>query len=169
MPIGTLTNSTQRQSAYGPGRQQPRRGGRETARKRRGREQQQPDDEHPSPAEKVARPAAQQQQSAEGQRVGIGDPLQTAAGESKCRLNVRQCHIHDRRVEHDHELGSRDDEQRHAEMAAAALGAGLAGSGKCRCHAIDAADLNPDRRPASEPSFICSPRVRRPPALLPGE
>jgi hypothetical protein len=42
-------------------------------------------------------------------------PLQAAAGKVQRVLDVRQRHVHDRRVEHDHQLGGRDHGQREPE------------------------------------------------------
>jgi len=82
---------------------------------------------------------SEQQQPAERQGIRVDHPLQAAAGESQGGLNVRQRDVDDGRVEHDHQLGGRDDQQGQAEAAAAVLGADLAGRGKCRCHTCDAA------------------------------
>ena len=50
-------------------------------------------------------PAAEQQQAAERQRVGGDDPLAVVVGEAEVGLRRRQRDVHDRRVEHDHQLG----------------------------------------------------------------
>ena len=50
-------------------------------------------------------------QAAEGDRVGVHHPLQAGSGEAKRTLHMRQRHIDDGCVEHDHELGGRDDQQ----------------------------------------------------------
>src|ERR1700727_2517448 len=55
---------------------QPRLRGGEPAEQRGDREQDDAGDEDPPPAEDVPGPAAEQQQAAEGQRVGVDDPLQ---------------------------------------------------------------------------------------------
>ena len=104
------------------GGQQPRLGGGEAAQQRGHREQDDPGDEHPAPAEDVPGPAAQQQQAAEGQCVGVDHPLQAGAGESERLLDVRQCDVDDRRVEHHHQLCGGDDDQRQAELAVAVSG-----------------------------------------------
>ena len=103
-----------------PGGKQPRLARGEAAEQRRGRKQQQPEHEHPPPAKDVTGAAAEQEQAAEGDRVGVHHPLQSAAGEAKCLLDVREGNVHDGRVEHDHELGGGDDQQSQAEAAVAA-------------------------------------------------
>jgi hypothetical protein len=60
---------------------------------------------------RVTGAAAEQEQAAEGDRVGVHHPLQAAAGKAKCLLDVREGNVHDGRVEHDHELGGGDDQQ----------------------------------------------------------
>ncbi len=93
------------------------------------REQQDAGDEHPAPAEDVPGPAAEQQQPAEGQGVGVDDPLQAGAGEAERGLDVRQRDVHDRRVEHHHQLRGGDDDERQAEMALGGPGRGHSGLG----------------------------------------
>ena len=51
------------------------------------------------PAEQVAGPGAEQQQAAEGQRVGVEHPGQLGVGEAQRRLHVGQCDVHDGRVQ----------------------------------------------------------------------
>ena len=75
----------------------------------RGGEAEQADDERPLAAEEVAELAAEQQQAAEGQRVGRDDPLARAVGEVQRLLGRRQRDVHDGRVEHDHQLGDAED------------------------------------------------------------
>ena len=133
----------------GAGRQQPRLGGGQPAGEGRGGEQQQAGDEHPAPAEQVTGTAAEQQQAAERQGVAVHHPLQAGVGESQGRLDVRQRDVDDGRVEHDHQLRGRDDQQRHALLAAAASVAGLVSCGECRCHTCDAGGR---RAPPSSPA-----------------
>src|ERR1700712_4192938 len=56
-------------------------------------------------------PPAEQEQRAEGQRVGGDDPLARAFGEAERFLGRGQRDVDDRRVEHDHQLGDREDDQ----------------------------------------------------------
>ena len=83
------------------------------------REQDDAGDEDPASAEDVTGAAAEQQQAAEGERVGVDDPLQAGAGEAERVLDVRERDVDDGRVEHHHELGGGDDHQRQAEAALA--------------------------------------------------
>jgi hypothetical protein len=68
-------------------------------------------DEGPLAPEQVADPSAQQQQAAEGERVSGHDPLPLRIGEMQRPLRRRQRDVHDRRVEHDHQLGQREDQE----------------------------------------------------------
>ena len=70
-------------------------------------------------AEEVAEAAAEQQQAAERERVGGDDPLAGVVGEAEVVLRDGQRDVHDRRVEHDHQLG--DAEQREDPASAAWL------------------------------------------------
>ena len=60
---------------------QPRLGLREAAGKRGEREQHQADHEHPPAPQQVGEAAAQQQEAAERERVGVDDPREVVAGE----------------------------------------------------------------------------------------
>ena len=70
-----------------------------------------PDQEEPLAAEEVAGAAAEQQEPAEDERVGVDDPLQVGLGQPEIGLDRRQRDVHDRRVEHDHELGEADQDE----------------------------------------------------------
>ena len=59
----------------------------------------------------VADPSSDQQQAAEGERVGGDDPLALAVGEVQRILRRRQRDVHDRRVEHDHQLRDGDEDE----------------------------------------------------------
>ena len=72
-----------------PGGQQPGLGGGEAAEQRGQRKHDDAGDEDPAPPEDVAGPAAEQQQPAEGQRVGVDHPLQPGAREAERVLDVR--------------------------------------------------------------------------------
>jgi hypothetical protein len=94
-----------------PGRDQDdeRAGG---AADRRGNgESDQARDEHPLAAEHVTQPSAHQQQAAERQRVRRHDPLPVAVGEAQRLLGGRQRDVHDRPVQHHHQLGERNDDK----------------------------------------------------------
>ena len=68
------------------------------------REERDADQEQPPVAEQVAEPAAQQQEAAEGQQVGVHDPGERGLGEAEVVPDRRQRDVHDRRVEHDHQV-----------------------------------------------------------------
>jgi hypothetical protein len=101
-------------SAVGAGR------GRQAAEQRRQREHQDPGDEHAAPAEDVAGAAAEQQQAAEGQGVGVEHPRQAGGGEAQRLLDLRQGDVDDGGVQHDHQLRRRDDGERQRGVLAAA-------------------------------------------------
>ena len=99
------------------GGQQPCLGGGEPASQRRYREQDDPGDEHAAPAQDVTGPAAQQQQAAEGQRVGVHDPFQARARKPERMLDMGKRDVHDRRVKHHHQLCGGDNDQGQAQMS----------------------------------------------------
>jgi len=86
-------------------------GRRRAARRRGDREADQAADEGPLAAEDVGDPPAEQEQRAEGQRVGGDDPLPGAFREAERFLGRGQGDVDNRRVEHDHQLGEREDDQ----------------------------------------------------------
>ena len=77
----------------------------EAAEERGDAEQDQAGHEHAPPAEQVGEAAAEQQEAAEGQRVGVDDPGQVVLGEVEGAADRRQRDVHDRGVEDDDELG----------------------------------------------------------------
>jgi hypothetical protein len=85
----------------------------------------QPSDEHPLAAEDITQPPAQQEQAAKRQCVGGDDPLARLVGEAQALLGGRKRNVHDRRVEHDHQLRDADDrEDQPAAPAACVCGGG---------------------------------------------
>ena len=74
-----------------------------------------PNDEDPPAPEQVAGPPAEQQQPAEGERVGVDHPFQVGTGKVQRVLDVRQRHVHDRGVEHHHQLRGGDHREREPE------------------------------------------------------
>jgi hypothetical protein len=95
---------------------------RQTAQERRGAEDEHPQDEEATSSVQVARPAAQDQETAEGQGVQRHDVLEVRLAQAEIRPQRRQGDVHDRRVEHDHELGGAEQEQRGSAVAGAAAG-----------------------------------------------
>jgi hypothetical protein len=88
-----------------------------------GGEAEQAGDQRALAAEQVAELAAEQQQAAERQRVAGDDPLARVVGEAQVVLRGRQRDVHDRRVEHDHQLRHAEDR----EDPPAAVGLGVVG------------------------------------------
>jgi hypothetical protein len=68
-------------------------------------------DEHPFAAEHVTQPPAHQQQAPERQRVRRHHPLPVAIGEAQRLLGGRQRDVHNRRIQHHHQLGDGNDNQ----------------------------------------------------------
>ena len=77
-------------------------------------EQRDAADEEPAPPEHVAGAAAEQQQPAEGQRVGAHHPRQAGRGEVQRGLDVGERHVHDGGVDGEHELADDDDRESEA-------------------------------------------------------
>jgi hypothetical protein len=75
------------------------------------RESQQSAREGPLASPQVAEPSAEQQQRPERERVCGHDPLPGVGGEAERQLSRRQRHVHDRQVEHDHQLRQPDHGQ----------------------------------------------------------
>ena len=69
-------------------------------------------DEHLAGAEQVGQAAAEQQQPAERDHVGVEHPRQVLGGEAQVGLHLRQGHADDGRVHDDHELGGGDEAER---------------------------------------------------------
>ncbi len=94
-------------------------------------EQAEPEEEHSPAPEQVGRTAAEQ--AGEGKGVGVDDPLLSGRREVQANLHLRQRHVDDRDVDHDHELG-------HAAQGQDGLGShrsagllnGRRGSHRCR-------------------------------------
>ena len=76
---------------------------RDRAQQRRAGEHGEADQEDAALADQVADPAGQQQQPAERDQVGVDDPGEVGLGETKIVLDRGQRHVHDRRVEDDHQ------------------------------------------------------------------
>jgi hypothetical protein len=69
------------------------------------REHSEPDHEHASAPHQIGDPAAEEQETAEGQHVRVDHPGEARQREVKTAPDRRQSDVHDRRVEHDDELG----------------------------------------------------------------
>ena len=68
-------------------------------------------DEHALGAEEVGESASQQEQTAEGDHVGVEHPREVVLVKAQVLLDVGQGDADDRRVHDDHELGQRDDRE----------------------------------------------------------
>jgi hypothetical protein len=101
----------------GTERNQRGRGPREAAKQRAAGKQTNTGHEDTAAAEHVCEPAAEQQSSAEEDRVCSDDPLQALLREVEVGLDRRQRHVHDRDVEDHHEL-RKDDEHERSPMPA---------------------------------------------------
>ena len=101
--------------------QQPLRVGEAAADGREG-EQRDPGEEHPPVPDDVAEAAAQEQESAERQQVGVHDPCERLLREAEVLPDRRERHPHDGHVEHDHQVAQAEDDQR--EPAGAVVGDG---------------------------------------------
>jgi hypothetical protein len=84
----------------------------------------QSDDEGLLAAPQVGYPAAEQQQTAEGEGVGRDDPLPVAVGDAQVLLGGGQGDVHDGGVQDDHQLGERDEHERFPAV-------GVRFSGRC--------------------------------------
>jgi hypothetical protein len=92
------------------GDQHPGRRG-EAVEQRGQREQGDAGHEQPAAADEVRRPPAEQQEAAEHERVAVDDPREVGGGEAEVALDRGQGDVHDRRVEHDHELREADEDE----------------------------------------------------------
>ena len=68
-------------------------------------------DEHSPVAEQVTEPAAEQQEAAEGEQVGVHDPGEGGLREAQIRPDRRQGDVHDRRVEDDHQISAAEHDE----------------------------------------------------------
>ena len=120
----------------GPGSQQPLARLGQTAEQGRQREQGDPGDEDPTAAEDVPGTGAEEQQSAEGEGVGVLDPREPGRGEAQGAMDVRQGGDHHRGIEDDHQVGGEDDEEHHVRPPRRAGTRGRIGaaSGQGGCH-----------------------------------
>jgi hypothetical protein len=87
------------------------RPGREAAHQAGEREQGETGEEDPPSAVEIGRPAAEQQEAREGQRVGVDHPLQAGRAEAEVGAHRGQRHRDDRHVEDDHELAEAGDRE----------------------------------------------------------
>ena len=69
-------------------------------------------------AEEVTEPSAQEQEAAEREQIGVHDPGQRRLREAEVGLDRRQRHVHDRRVEDDHQAAGAEEVERQPARAA---------------------------------------------------
>ena len=70
-----------------------------------------PDQEQAPVPEEVAEAAAEEQEAAEGDQVGVHDPRERLLGEAEVLADRRQRDADDRDVEHDHQVAEAEDEK----------------------------------------------------------
>jgi hypothetical protein len=103
---------------------------RQPARERGEREERDAGEEEPARAEQVAEPAAEQEEAAEREQVGVDYPGKRRLREAEVVANRRKRDIHDRPVEHDHEIAEADHIEREP-ACPAVHGHGLEVSPRC--------------------------------------
>ena len=84
----------------------------QAASQRRQREQHEARHEDDSPSQQVRHAPAQEQEATECEHVGVHNPRQVALGELQSAADRRKRDVHDRGVEHDHELRDAEERQR---------------------------------------------------------
>ena len=85
--------------------------GRQAARQRHRAEERESEHEGAPPSHEVGHPAAEEQQSAVGQHVRVGDPRQPALADVEVRADARQRDLRDRQVERvEHDRGADHEE-----------------------------------------------------------
>ena len=100
-------------------------------------EDRQPDLEGTQAPEDVSEPAAEEQQPAEGEGVGVEHPRQGGRAEAEVGVDAGEGDVHDGGVEHDHQL--RDQHDRDAGGGAAGLRRELDGEAPGESEGIPAA------------------------------
>jgi hypothetical protein len=63
-------------------------------------------------AEEVAEPTAEQQEAAEGQQIGVHHPRERRLREPEVVPDRRERDVHDRAVQHDHQIAQTEHVQR---------------------------------------------------------
>ena len=83
----------------------------EPAAHRCNREEEDSRQEDLAASDQVTEPPGHEQEAPVGDQVAVDHPGQAGLGKTKVSLHVRQRHVHDRGVEHDHELPEADHDQ----------------------------------------------------------
>ncbi len=94
--------------------------GRKPAERRGGREHDHAGEEHTLAAEQIAESTGEEQEAGEGDEEGVDDPGEVSLAEVQVALDGGEGHVHDRRVEHDHQLGEANDRERQPAAPVAA-------------------------------------------------
>src|SRR5215471_2502710 len=77
------------------------------------REQGEPGEQHPTPAEQVGGPPAEQQEATQHQAICDHHPLQIGLIQTEILLDRRQRDVHHRKIENDHELDPAHENENH--------------------------------------------------------
>ena len=102
---------------------------RDAARERRAGEQDDADHEDAPVPVQVTEPAAEEEEAAAGEQVGVEDPNQRRLAEAEVGADRRQRDVDDGRVEHDHEHAETDDGEREPAARSGDRGHGESGGG----------------------------------------
>ena len=89
----------------------------EAAQERGGGERDEAGQEHALAAGEIAEPPREQQQAPEGDQERVDDPGEVRLAEVEVALDRGQRDVHDRDVEHDHQLRQADDDERRPATA----------------------------------------------------
>ena len=84
----------------------------DAAQQRGGGEHDEADEEHALSPDEIADPAGEQQQAPERDQERVDDPGEVRLAEAQVVLDRGKRDVHDRDVEHDHQLRQADDDQR---------------------------------------------------------
>ena len=120
---------------------------RETTGERRQREERDSGEEHPPVPEQVTEPAAEQEKAAEREQVGVDHPRERGLREAEIGADRRQRDVHDRRVEHDHQVAEAQHDQRQPARPVGHSRAGCELTHGCpspRCRRRSRSDRAPD-------------------------
>ena len=108
---GRRCHQSRESALQSTGREKHRPVGRQPTQGRGQGEPEQPDQERPLPPGVVRNAPAQQQEPAEGQRVPGHDPLPVRVRDTEIELSGGKGDVHDRRVQHEQQLGHRNDRE----------------------------------------------------------
>ena len=96
------------------------------AQQRGHREDGQADQEHQPAADQVTEPSGEEEQAAERDQVRVDDPREAALREAEVLLDGRKRHVHDRRVQNDHQHADAQHVERHPAASISGGGGGHA-------------------------------------------